>query len=59
MFTPSYLPRYAPFSTPVVLGVLASWIPVSLPVMAGLACGAATYAGLRILTAKNVTNHTE
>jgi hypothetical protein len=32
----------------VLWGVVASWIPLSVPAMTGLAFGIAAYAGLRL-----------
>ncbi len=49
MKSPSDLLWWTPLPAPVFWGVFASWIPLSVPVMAGLACGTAAYFGLKML----------
>lgn len=49
MKSPSDLPWWTPLPAPVLWGVLVSWIPLSVPVMAGLACGTAAYVALSLL----------
>jgi len=48
MKSPSDLPWWRPLPTPVLWGVVVSWIPLSVPVMAGMACGLVAYAGLKL-----------
>lgn len=52
MKSPSELPWWAPLPAPVLWGVLVSWIPLSVPVMAGMAFGVAAYVGLTSLVQK-------
>jgi hypothetical protein len=49
MKSPSNLPWWTPLPAPVFWGVMVSWIPLSVPVMAGLAFGTAAYVGLNML----------
>jgi hypothetical protein len=49
MKSPSDLPWWAPFPIPVLWGIVVSWIPLSVPMMMGLASGAAAYVGLNML----------
>jgi hypothetical protein len=49
MKSPSALSWWKPLPAPVLWGVLVSWIPLSVPVMTGLAFGTAAYVGLNIM----------
>jgi hypothetical protein len=43
MKSPTDLPWWAPLPGPVLWGVTVSWIPLSVPMMMGLAFGAGAY----------------
>ena len=55
MKSPSDLPWWTPLPAPVLWGVLVSWIPLSVPVMAGMAFGTAAYFGLHYLVREDQT----
>jgi len=52
MKSPSDLPWWTPLPAPVFWGVIVSWIPLSVPVMTGLAFGTAAFVGLHLLLDK-------
>lgn len=49
MKSPSELQWWTPLPAPVLWGVMASWIPLSVPAMVGMVCGAAAYVALSSL----------
>jgi hypothetical protein len=59
MKPPSLLPQlWTSLPAPVVFGVLASLVPLSVPVMAGLMTTTMVFAGLSIAAASEETSQT-
>jgi hypothetical protein len=49
MTSPLSLPWWKPLPAPVLVGVMAAFIPLSVPAMTGLAVGATAFLGLKTL----------